>query len=776
MIQAAERTSTDPFDAAETERGVDLFAIAWRGKWLALLMIVVALGLGYLYFLQASPVYESRAQILLIKKRADLPMEGGDRRVNYEDELSNHMLVICSPLIVEQAVAKYDLASLPSLRSEPAPISTIIEGLKAERGGDREAPDPNVFVLAYEGLDAKDCQTVLTTIIQSYQDFLGETYQDFSMEMMKLIGDAKDTLGKQLTEKETAYRDFRRQSPLLWKGEEGENLHEMRMAEIETARSQVLVRNSQTQARIKAIQAAVERGGNREALMMLMANAEEAGASAATRSARTEFERQLFLTMLEEQMLLEPYGPDHPKVKGVRKKMQLIREHLGTMPLPEGGEEEPVDLLRVYIDSLRQELEVGGEELAKLDELFDQERDAAKEMRAFQIADETYRSEIGRINQLFSVVVKRLEEMNLIRDYGGVSTQVISSPYLGALVKPKLPIVLAISGVLGLFAGLGLSYLRELADRRFRNPEDVRAQLGLPLIGHIPLIEEGRIHKKGAGRPAADGRPDPVLCTFHKPRSRQAEAYRAVRTALYFSSRGRGHKTIQVTSPNVSDGKTTLASNLAISIAQSGKKVLLLDADFRRPRIHSYFGLDNKTGLSSVVTEEAELADAIHETPTPNLWALPCGPKPPNPSELLMSPRFEQILEVAKEKYDFVIIDTPPLLAVTDPSVVAPRADGVLLVIRLTKHARHDALRATEMLASLGAEALGVVVNGIGKKRHRYGSYYRYGGYYRYAGYRYTAYRYGYGYRGRDGDGDGDGAYYSDEKAEETTRPGGDGG
>jgi capsular exopolysaccharide synthesis family protein len=778
MIQAVERTDADAFDAAETGGGTDLFAIAWRGKWLALLMIALALGLGYLFYLQATPVYESRTQILLIKKQADLPVDGAERQVNYEDELSTHMILICSPKIVGRAMSEYNLASLMSLRGEEAPLAKIIEGLSTERGGDRQAPDPNVFELAYEGLDSQDCQTVLRAILNTYQDFLGETYQDFDDKIYGLINEARGKLGKELIEKETAYRDFRQQSPLLFKGKEGENLHELRMAEIETARSQVLVRNSQTQARLDAIGAAIKRGGNREALMMLAANAEDTGGSPATRTGRTEFERQLFMTLLEEQMLLEPYGPDHPKVLATQKKMQLIREHLGTMPLPEGSEDGPIDLLALYVESLRLELEVGKEEVAKLDETFDAQRDRAKEMRTFLIDDETMRREIDRIDSLYSVVVKRLEEMDLIRDYGGVSTEVISDPYLGALVYPKLPIVLAISAVLGLFAGLGLSYLRELADRRFRNPEDVRSQLGLPLIGHIPLIEEGTGRKKRVKKAAVDGRLDPVLCAYHKPKSRQAEAYRALRTALYFSSRGAGHTTIQVTSPNVSDGKTTLASNLAVSIANSGKSVLLVDADFRRPRIHSYFGLDGKTGLSSVVTEEAELVEAIHETPIANLWALPCGPKPPNPSELLMSPQFEQVLEVVKQKYDFVIIDTPPLLAVTDPSVVAPRADGVVLVIRLTKHARHDALRATEMLGSLGAETLGVVVNGIGKRKHRYGSYYRYGGYYRYAGYRYGAYRYGvgYGYGYGKRDGDGDGSYYSDERAEELADPAADGG
>ena len=120
----------------------------------------------------------------------------------------------------------------------------------------------------------------------------------------------------------------------------------------------------------------------------------------------------------------------------------------------------------------------------------------------------------------------------------------------------------------------------------------------------------------------------PLICTFHQPKGRPAEAYRAVRTALYFSTQGQDHKVIQITSPNPGDGKTTMAANLAVSIADSGKRVLLLEADFRRPRVHGYFGLDNSVGVSSVIAGEAELPDALQETAVKNLWAVPCGPRP----------------------------------------------------------------------------------------------------------------------------------------------------
>ncbi len=241
------------------------------------------------------------------------------------------------------------------------------------------------------------------------------------------------------------------------------------------------------------------------------------------------------------------------------------------------------------------------------------------------------------------------------------------------------------------------------------------------------------------------------LCTVHSAKSPAAEAFRGVRTSLYFSTQGQGHKVVQITSPSMGDGKSTLAANLAVSIANSGKRVLILDADFRRPRQHRLFHVSAQRGLASLISEEAEPEDVILTTAVANLSILPCGPRPSNPAELLTSPRFAELLALFRERFDFVIVDTPPLLAVSDPMVVAPRVDAVMVTMRLTHNGRPNAERAKEMLATIGANVLGIVVNGFGAKGIRgYGGE----GY----GYQYT-YAGGYYHDADDSDGDaGDGA------------------
>ena len=227
---------------------------------------------------------------------------------------------------------------------------------------------------------------------------------------------------------------------------------------------------------------------------------------------------------------------------------------------------------------------------------------------------------------------------------------------------------------------------------------------------------------------------DETIWTFHDPKGVGAEAYRAVRTALYFDARRENHRVVQITSPEVGDGKTTLAANLAVSAANSGKRVLLLDADFRRPKVQKLFGLKGPDGLAAILEGKVELDEATRDTPVDNLWIIPCGKRTKNPADLLTAHRFAELVDVVREKYDMVILDSPPLLAVTDPAAIAPRVDTVVLVTRLANRTREATTRAREMLASLGASVLGIVVNGVkpGRKSgYRCGEY-RYRDRYRY--------------------------------------------
>lgn len=746
----ATESHTGPEDASHSS--FDIAGLLLRRIWLIIFSGLAGLGLGYLYFTKQTPIYQSSSRILVVREQSSseiLPIRGLNEP-RFESN-TTATLLIRSPLIVGDAVRKYNLISLPPFNGRGDPTSEIIGGLGVAVAGG----NGTILDLTYRGTDSESCFTILKAVINSYQSFLGESSQNVNEETARLITDAKDNLLQQLGQKEAAYRQFRQDAPLLWNGngEAAENIHQSRLSMIEGLRSQLLVNRTQTKAQIHAIESALERGEDREALT-LMISRDGSLNSANVRNATLSIDGQLLALLLDEQMLLDNHGPDHPKLLSLQRRIELTRKLLGRKGLPdetfENGDSNTEnqnqnnDFLAIYLNSMKQEINTNEEKEKELDNLFEHEKESSKSLSVFEIQDATYQADLRRTQQLFDGVVKRLDEINLMKNYGGFKTEVISPASIGLQVEPNRNRILTQGIAIGLLVGLVLSFLAEVSDRTFRSPDDISRQLELPIIGHIPVIKTDVKPKDSVSRL------NQSLVAFFQPKSRLTEAYRAVRTALYFSTRGEKYKVIQITSPNPGDGKTTLSSNLAICIAQSGKNVILIDADFRRPRVHKVLGVTNALGMSSVIQGEAELLDAIQRTEIDNLSCITCGPRPENPSELLSSHRFDELLMVLRDKFDFILIDTPPMLAVTDPGTVASRVDGVLLTIRISRRTRFESMRATALLRSLGANVLGVVVNGVSGQQ----------------GYGYGPYHYHYGYNNKYGYGDNAGAYYTEEKGE----------
>ena len=226
------------------------------------------------------------------------------------------------------------------------------------------------------------------------------------------------------------------------------------------------------------------------------------------------------------------------------------------------------------------------------------------------------------------------------------------------------------------------------------------------------------------------------LGVFLDPKSVAAECCRSIRTNILFMSPDRPLKIMVVTSPSPQEGKTTTAINLGVTMAEAGGRVLIVDTDMRRPRLHRSFGVPNQTGISTVIVGKATLEEAIKRTDVPNLDVLTCGPVPPNPSELLHTDRFGVVLADCAKLYDRIILDSPPTSAVTDPAVLGNLADGVVLVIKAGETTRESAMHARRQLATAKARLFGVVVNAIDFSNPAYGYEYYYRNYYRY-GYTY---------------------------------------
>ena len=292
-------------------------------------------------------------------------------------------------------------------------------------------------------------------------------------------------------------------------------------------------------------------------------------------------------------------------------------------------------------------------------------------------------------------------------------------------VSPKRVTDAVIALVIGLVLGIALAMLRERLDDRIRTKDELeRVAGGLPSLGLIPVVGEWQDKKK------------PFLISALHPKSPPAEAYRGLRTSIQFISLDRAIKTLQITSPAAADGKTTTAANLAIAMAESGQNVVLVGCDLRRPRIHEFFGLPNNAGFTSVLVGDISLENALRSIPDHgNLTVLPTGPVPPNPSELLGSAKSREVISRLAKAADVVILDSAPVLPVTDAAVLASQVDAILLVAKAGTTTKKDIARSVEVLTRVEGPLAGLVLNGASEADCYV--YYRYGD------------QYGYGYRTR---------------------------
>jgi non-specific protein-tyrosine kinase len=284
-----------------------------------------------------------------------------------------------------------------------------------------------------------------------------------------------------------------------------------------------------------------------------------------------------------------------------------------------------------------------------------------------------------------------------------------------------------LAGVVGLMTAAGIIFLIEFLDDSIRDPQEITRRWGVPVLGMIVNFN------------SANGND---LITAKQPRSPVSEAFRSLRTNLQFASIDAPIKTLLVTSPSPEDGKSTVITNLASVLAQSGYRSIVVDADMRRPKIHRLLQLSNRTGLSDeFIRPQNSLNDFVQSTEFTNLYALTSGSLPPNPSELMGSDKMLEIINFLRENYDLVLLDTPPALVVTDANVLASRVDGVLLVIRPTVTRRAAIKHVIEQLRQVKANIIGVVLNDVNVKRSHY--YYR--------GYYYSKYSKGYHYSESEG-------------------------
>jgi polysaccharide biosynthesis transport protein len=427
------------------------------------------------------------------------------------------------------------------------------------------------------------------------------------------------------------------------------------------------------------------------------------------------------------ELIAEGKGDNHPAVKKADEKIMLSRAHLvAEIKTIQGAVARDVAIIQ------QQEAGEAG--------LYEGSRKKAVELNLKELEFHRLDRLRAQNEKLYAVLLEQLKEADLRRMMNTNNIRLIDTPTEPkSPISPHVPANVGIGVLIGLILGIALALLREALDNTLKTPEDVEKRLNVTFLGLLPEIAEEDIDGSSGGpkrkRKARRLKTElaPELLVHERPASGIAEAARSLRTNLMFMNPDRPYKRILVTSAAPSEGKTTVAVSIAVSLAQGGQRVCIVDCDLRRPRLHRIFDRAGDIGLMNVVVGEATIEEVAKPTVVPNLYCIPCGPIPPNSADVVASEKFSRILDELGQHFDRVILDSPPVVAVTDSAILSTLCDGVIMVIRAFKTTFGLSKSGLRTLRDVDAPIAGAVLNAVNLDRHEY--YYQRYYYYRREGY-----------------------------------------
>jgi succinoglycan biosynthesis transport protein ExoP len=430
----------------------------------------------------------------------------------------------------------------------------------------------------------------------------------------------------------------------------------------------------------------------------------------------------------EKGRLLSIYTVDHPRIQELNQQIGEARKALnGEINNVVRGIESSYTAARAREEALEAEGK--------------RQQDLALGLKQVGVDYAVLNEEVTVSRGLYESVLKRLNETNVGNDLAAANIAIMQRAEMPLMPSsPKTLLILAVSTILGLLAAVGYAFFSEYMDATVNTPQGVWAAVSLATLGVVPQL--GSLQRSRlmlplyakTKRQESPKKPDQSLSkelvVVRDRLSMIAESYRTIRTALLLSQAEHPPKVILLTSPSPGDGKTMTSVNLAIALAQSEQRVLLIDSDLRKGRCHQLVNVENHHGLTNVLTGHASLQESVQQTSIGNFYVLPRGALPPNPTDLLMSQKMRGVLRELRESFDFIVIDSPPVIAVSDAAIVSSLCDGVLLVFHGHKTTTPRARRALDRLESIGAPIIGVILNSVDMRNPDYVDYRSYYGAY----------------------------------------------
>lgn len=707
---------------------MDYVRVIYKRRWIVLPVFLIVLTLGTVNALRQTPVYQGRAQMLIEKDTpnvATLDQMFQSTDTWYNDEFYQTQYRI----LQSRSLARRTIESM-NLGNKPAPaVSAVKPGLLAQAksyvvrltGG--EEPKAPVSVEPR----AVDETAVLSAMIDGFQggvsiepirnsrlvdvlysssdpkfaadaaNALAKAYIAQSMEFrFSASKDATDWLSDQLTEQrkaveasEAALQEYREKYGAVAVADSASNIVIQRLTDLNSALTRAKTERINKEALYNQLKAA-ETSGALETYPAVLSN----DYVQKLRSDLADLQRQ-------QAQLAERYGERHAEMIRIRTTIA-------------GAEAKLRGELGKIVESVNNEFQAARSEERSLQSALDSQKVEALSLNRRGIELSVLQREADSNKQIYESLMQRTKETGISSERRTSNIRIVDPAEVPrAPISPNLRRSFILSLVASLTMSLGLVFFVEYLDSRLKTPQDLKAHLSVPFLGMIPAV------------PKADELKNPLV---NMPGlSAFSEAFKTVRTNVLFSTAEDGVRSLVVTSAGPGEGKSICSANLAVSLAQAGQRVLLVDADMRRPRVHEVFNCDQEPGFSNVLTGNSKVSEAIRKSPVQGLWLMTAGHIPPNPAELLASPRFLDFLGALDEHFDWVVLDTPPVLVVADSMVVANKATGVVFVVGADQTSRHTAKNAVEQLLNSNANVLGSILNraDIHRNPHYYSSYYR---------------------------------------------------
>jgi succinoglycan biosynthesis transport protein ExoP len=667
------------------------------------LMMLVSMRRPKIYEAIATVILDPTAPNVLGNQNSEVVELGSGNLWTNSEYYNTQVRVLRSYALARKVVVRYKLHQDPRFMPKQGGAALSEEALIDKATLDLQSrikvnlvKDSRVFAIQVKHTNAR--------LAADLANGVQTVFIDQNLEVKRIsTGDAKDFVGRLLqsalselekSEKELfAFKDQNKLLEVSWEDRQNRNTRSLEL--FATALDETEKKVTELEARRHGIAKLLEAD-----VLEFPSTLEEGSTIGTLRLAYVEAVGSL-------RALEGRYGPKHEQVieqqARVNNALEDLRREAGTM----------LKALDVEVAALH---ETQTKYRAKLDELtaeaLERNRQGLKYKelsRTASNAETVYTQLLTRWHE------SHLQEQDLANNMRPLDAAKV--PLLPS--EPNVPQSLFLGLALGFMLGVGLIVALEMLDRSIKSQEDVENFVGAPFLGMVPSV----------GSVMAESPEDalqPELYVARHKSSTIAEACRVIRTNILFTSPDKPLRTMLVTSSHPSEGKTMTVVNLGIVMSQAGHRTLMVDTDMRRPRLHKALRVPNDNGVSRLVVGETTLEAAIKSTEVPNLFLLPCGPIPPNPAEILATDRFHRVMEELASKFDRVIFDSPPVLAVTDAVVLSRSVDGCVLVVRAGRTARDAARRARQTIASVGSRIAGVVLNDVDVRNPHYAGYYNY--------------------------------------------------